>query len=330
MNISLNDPYLYIYQFPTTNILKSEKIRQLLLDINADYFYHIIDSSDLNELQDPMKKVLFLVTYIADLQAIERLKCRSVIKIIAYYLDREEFQIVDDKKFRAILKSRGFQYIYPDLTINNNRLDLIYPSCGKIIDTVYFKTIRNKFEINYLGDDIEEYLQVDPSSKFAEITQMGWYLRDMALNHADSLAGGIAVRFGQGFLTTATKTDKYRITPDRICYVESYSPHPNQIQVVGTCPPSSESALFYSCFQEFPDLNVILHFHHKPITIGEQFDRYRTSNYTSYGTWAEADIVTAKLRETADFVIANAHGEFAFGTDFDAAKNTIDRVVNLL
>ena len=85
-----------------------------------------------------------------------------------------------------------------------------------------------------------------------------------------------------------------------------------------------------SCFQEFPDLNVILHFHHKPITCGGQFDHYRTKKYIPYGTLTEADIVTAKLQETADFVIANAHGEFAFGSDFDAVKNTIDRIVNLL
>jgi Class II Aldolase and Adducin N-terminal domain len=332
MNTSLNDPFLYIYQFSTTNIniFKSDKISQFLSDVNGQYFYQIINSSNASELQDPTKIVLFLVTSITDFRTLEQLKCRSAIKIIAYFLDREEFQIVDDKKFRATLKSRGFQYIYPDRAIDRNRLDLVYPSCDKIIDTIYFKTIRNKFGLSYLSDDIEEYLQVDPRSKFAEIVQMGWYLREMALNHADSFAGGIAVRFGQGFLTTATKTDKYRITPDRICYVESYSPHPNQIHVVGTAPPSSESALFHSCFQEFPDLNVILHFHHKPITCGWQFDRYRTSNYIPYGTLKEADTVTAKLRETEDFVVANAHGEFAFGSDFSAVKNTIDRIVNLL
>lgn len=331
MNTSLNDPFLYIYRFSsTTNIFKSDKISQFLSDINGEYFYQIINSSNSTELQDPTKIVLFLVTSIADFRTLEQLKCRSAIKIIAYFLDREEFQVVEDREFRAILKSRGFQYIYPDRSVDCHRLDLVYPSCDKIIDTVYFKTTRNKFGLAYLGDDIEEYLEVDASLKFAEITQIGWYLRDMALNHADSLAGGIAVRFGGGFLTTASKTDKYRITPDRICYVQSYSPHLNQIQVVGTAPPSSESALFYSCFQEFPDLNVILHFHHKPITCGWQFDRYRTDNYIPYGTLAESDIVTAKLRETKDFVIANAHGEFAFGSDFNAVKDTIDRIVNLL
>ena len=244
MDTSLNDPFLYIFQFSTTNIFKSDKIAQFLSDISGEYFYQTIDSSNSSELQDPTKIVLFLVTSIADFRTLERLKCRSAVKIIAYFLDREEFQVVEDKKFRAILKSRGFQFIYPDRAIDRHRLDLVYPSCEKILDTIYFKTIRNKFGLSYLSDDIEAYLQVDPSSQFAEIVQMGWYLRDMSLNHEDSLAGGIAVRFGRGFLTTASKSDKYRITPDRICYVESYSPHPNQIQVVGTAPPSSESALF--------------------------------------------------------------------------------------
>jgi ribulose-5-phosphate 4-epimerase/fuculose-1-phosphate aldolase len=331
MNTNLTERTIYIYEFPTTNIFKSDKICQLLSDLWKACDYQIINSLDCDNLQNPAGIVLFLVTSIDDLQALSQVKCpSSVIKIVAYFLNHEEFEVVDDKNFRLALKSRGFQYIYPDCSINNNRLDLIYCSCAKILDTVYFKTTRNKFMLTYLGKDIEEYLQVDPSSKFAEITQMGWYMRDMALNHADSLAGGIAVRFGRGFLTTATKTDKYRIAPDRICYVENYIANSNEVQVVGTYPPSSESALFYQCFQEFPEIDVILHFHHKPISCGEQFDRYRTSNYIPYGTLAEADIVTAKLRETEDFVIANAHGEFAFGSDFNAVKNTIDRIVNLL
>jgi ribulose-5-phosphate 4-epimerase/fuculose-1-phosphate aldolase len=331
MNTSLSKRAIYAYQFPTNNIFKSDKICRLLSDLWKSCDYQTIDSLECENLQDPAGIILFIATSINDLQTLSRVKCpSSVIKIVAYFLDREEFKIVNEKKFRIDLKSRGFQYIYPDCSINNNRLDLIYCSCAKILDTVYFKTTRNKFTLSYLGKDVGEYLQVDPSSKFAEITQMGWYLRDMALDHADSLAGGIAVRFGSGFLTTASKTDKYRITPDRICYVESYSPQLNKVQVVGIDPPSSESALFYSCFQEFPNINVILHFHHKPITSGGQFDRYRTSNYIPYGTLAEADIVTAKLRETEDFVIANAHGEFAFGSDFEGVKNTIDRIVNLL
>jgi Class II Aldolase and Adducin N-terminal domain len=330
MDTSFSDQFLYVHRFSTSNIFKMDKICQLLLDLNNNCDYQIIDSFNSDELQDPTKIVLFLATSISDLQSLEQIKCRSVIKIIAYFLDHEEFKIVGNKNFRARLKSRGFQYIYPDRSVNSNRLDLVYPSYNKVFDTIYFKTIRNKFTLAYLGEDVEEYLQVDPSSKFAEITQIGYYLREMALNHADSLAGGIAVRFGRGFLTTASKTDKYRITPDRICYVENYSPHSNKVHVVGIYPPSSESALFYSCFQEFPDINVILHFHHKPITSGWQFDRYCTSNYIPYGTLAEADVVTAKLRETADFVIANAHGEFAFGSDFEGVKNTIDRIVNLL
>jgi ribulose-5-phosphate 4-epimerase/fuculose-1-phosphate aldolase len=330
MNLSFSDRFIYIYQFSTPNIFKSDKIYQFLSNFKSSYNYQVINSLDSPKLQATTKPILFLATSIADLKTLEQLKCRSKIKIIAYFITHEEFKVISDDKFRIALKSRGFQYIYPDCAISSNRLDLIYPSCDKIYDTIYFKTIRNKFTVTYLGDDIEEYLQVDPSLQFAEITQMGWYLRDLALNHADSLAGGIAVRWGRGFLTTASTTDKYRITPDRICYVEIYDPQANTVRVVGTHPPSSESALFYSIFNTIPEIDVILHFHYKPITCGWKFDRYRTSNYTPYGTWAEADIVTAKLQETRDFVIANGHGEFAAGSDFESVKTTIDRILNLL
>jgi ribulose-5-phosphate 4-epimerase/fuculose-1-phosphate aldolase len=331
MNANFSDKFLYVHQFSTPNIFKSDKIYQFLLDFSKSFDYQIINSLDNLQIQTSTKPILFLVTSIADLETLERIKCRSTVKIIAYFLTHEEFNIVKSKEFRAALKSRGFQYICPDRAINNNRLDLIYPSCMKICDTVIFKTTRNKFSVTYLGDDIEEYLQLDPSTELSLMVRMGWYLREMNLNNSDSMAGGIAVRFESGFLVTASATDKYRIiTPERICYVEEYDPQSNRIRVIGKHPPSSETALFHSIFNIFPDTNVILHFHYKPISYGTQFDRYRTSNYTPYGTWEEAEIVTAKLQETRDFAIANSHGEFVIGTNFDAIKNTIDRIVNLL
>jgi ribulose-5-phosphate 4-epimerase/fuculose-1-phosphate aldolase len=331
MNANFSDKFLYVHQFSTPNIFKSDKIYQFLLDFSKSFDYQIINSLDNLQIQTSTKPILFLVTSIADLETLERIKCRSTVKIIAYFLTHEEFNIIKSKEFRAALKSRGFQYICPDRAINNNRLDLIYPSCMKICDTVTFKTTRNKFSVTYLGDDIEEYLQLDPSIEFSLMVRMGWYLREMNLNNSDSMAGGIAVRFGSGFLVTASATDKYRIiTPERICYVEEYDPQSNRIRVIEKHPPSSETALFHSIFNIFPDTNVILHFHYKPISYGTQFDRYRTSNYTPYGTWEEAEIVTAKLQETRDFAIANSHGEFVIGTNFDAIKNIIDRIVNLL
>ncbi len=331
MNASLENRALYIHQFSSNNIFKSDTIYRLLVDFRKVCQYQIIEDLDDTRLQDPAAILLFLVTSIDDFEVLKQCKYPdSTIKIVAYFLSAEHFAIVDAKNFRLPLKARGFQFIYPDLSIDRSRLDLIYPSCAKILDTAYFKTTRNKFILDFLSEDIERHTQIDPRAAIAEIIEIGWYLRDMSLNHADSLAGGIAIRFGSGFLTTASKTDKYRIAADCICYVERYLPRSNTVRVVGTKQPSSESALFHKIFLERPNTNTIVHFHHKPITFGQQFDRYRTASYTPYGTELEAQIVVEKLHSTSDFVVAAGHGEFAIGHDFDRVQDTLDRIVNLL
>lgn len=160
--------------------------------------------------------------------------------------------------------------------------------------------------------------------------EMGRYLRNRGLNHADSFAGGIALRFGKGILVTASYTDKYQIGSDRICYVENYLPERNQVQFVGNFPPSSESALAYLAFQHFPSANLILHFHYKPITCAPELNHYRTSKYASYGTLAEAEAVVEKLQETDDFAIAYGHGEFVIAPNFAEAQTTVDKILSLL
>jgi hypothetical protein len=130
----------------------------------------------------------------------------------------------------------------------------------------------------------------------AQIVEMGWYLRDKGLNHSDSAAGAIALRFGDGFLITASNTDKYHVS-DRICYL-----------------PSSESGVVDYAFDRFPAANLMLHFHYKPITFATNLDRYRTAKYTSYGTLAEAQIITAQFQQDK-FAIVTATNAIGFAID---------------
>jgi ribulose-5-phosphate 4-epimerase/fuculose-1-phosphate aldolase len=331
MLTSFENRAIYIYQFPCNNIFRSDTVYRFLVEFGNLCEYQVINDLSDDRLQDPTAILLFLVTSIDDFEVLKQQQySHSTIKIIAYFLSVEQFGIVDAKNFRVPLKARGFQFIYPDLSVDRSRLNLVYPSCAKIFDTVYFKTTRNKFNLESVGEDIEKYTQFDPSVAMAEMTEIGWYLRDMSLNHADSLAGGIAIRFGRGFLTTASKTDKYRITPERICYVDGYRTAANTVRMAGIHPPSSESALFAAIFQERPNIQTIVHFHYKPITFGSQFAKYRTDRYAPYGTELEAQTVVKKLYSTRDFAIACGHGEFAIGANFERVKDTLDRIVTLL
>lgn len=323
------DRNLLVYRFAANSELKSQQIDTFLEGLRELCDYRMIDSLDSNaDLQQSGAIALFLVSDISNFEVLRHLNCpESTLKIVAYFLTEGEFQQVDIKAFRSPLKARLFRLIYPD---EFNTSGLIYASHMKVFDTIYARTLRNKFDSIQIGNDITTYTQIDPRSAIADMKEMGWYLRDMGLNHADSFAGGIALRFGKGILVTASYTDKYQIERERICYVENYISEKNQVQVVGNFPPSSESSLSLLAFQEFPSANLILHFHYKPMTSTPKLSHYRTSRYASYGTLAEAEAVVEKLRETGDFAIAYGHGEFIMTSNFTQAKAVVDKILSLL
>lgn len=332
--LNMNDSFpfgdrtLYVYQFAANNELKSQQIDSFLERLRKLCDHRMLDSLNGADLHQPGAIALFLVATISDFEVLRSLSCpESTLKIVAYFLTEAEFEQIDVKSFRSPLKARLFHLIYPD---EFNTSGLIYASHMKVFDTIYARTIRNKFDVIQIGNDIATYTQIDPQSAIAEMKEMGWYLRDMGLNHADSFAGGIALRFGKGILVTASHTDKYQIESNRVCYVENYISEKNQVQVVGNFSPSSESALSYLAFQEFPSANLILHFHYKPMTSSSKLNHYRTSRYASYGTPAEAKAVVEKLRETGDFAIAYGHGEFILAPSFTEAKAVVDKMLNLL
>ncbi len=157
---------------------------------------------------------------------------------------------------------------------------------------------------------------MNPQATIAEMREIGWYLRDNGLNHSDSFAGAIAIRFGKGMIINASKTDKYQIGSNHVCYVENYHTETNEIEYIGDSMPSSESLVANLIFQEFPAINLLLHFHYKAMTYSPKLDFYKTNKYVSYSTVEEAQAMVEKLRETGNFVIAFGHGEFCFTKNF--------------
>jgi Class II Aldolase and Adducin N-terminal domain len=326
---NFGDQSIFVYRFPGTTSTKVKLLESFLNEFFSLCKGQLIESIDeIPVFQLPRAIVLFLVSDISNFDTLLNLHFpESAVKVVAYFFSEEEFQKVNDKCFRSPFKARFFRVIYPDQV---TALGLRFPSVEKVLDTIYARTIRNKFNTVNLGHNIQSFTHIDPRSAIADIIQMGWYLRDMGLNHSDSAAGGIALRFGHGILVTASKTDKYQIDHDRICYLEDYISEHNIVKFIGNYPPSSESALAYHTFQEFPLANLILHFHYKPMTCAQKLQDYRTEKYISYGTFAEAKAVADKFRETPNFVIANGHGEFILASNFVEAKATVNRILSML
>jgi hypothetical protein len=325
-HLNLQDRTIFTYVFPTSDTVKIQILSAFWLKFNPLCEHQPLDTLEGVAKLPQSAVILFIATSLADLDVLVGLKLPpSIVKIVAYFFTEPEFQQIDINTIRIPLKSRIFRLIYPDEAASGLR----YPSAEKTVDTIYARTTRNKFNAISLGTDIAAFTQIDPSDAIAHLIELGWYLRDSVLNHADSAAGAIAIRFGDGCLVTASNTDKYHIG-DRVCYIADYLPEKNIIHYVGNgYLPSSESGLVDYAFKEFPAENLILHFHHKPITFAANLHQYRTAQYAIYGTPAEAEIVTAQFKRHK-FAIASGHGEFVLAANFDEAKATIDRVLDLL
>jgi ribulose-5-phosphate 4-epimerase/fuculose-1-phosphate aldolase len=327
MRLCLTDRPIYAYVFPTNDPIKIQTISSFWLKFDLLCEYQPIYQIEECDRLPPSSVILFLVTSLADLDLLIQLKLpQSIVKIVAYCLTEPEFQQIDRSAMRTPLKARVFRLIYPDRASSEG---LRYPSAEKTVDTIYARTIRNKFNVVNLGTDIANFTQIDPTDAIAQIVEMGWYLRDLGLNHSDSAAGAIALRFGDGLLITASNTDKYHVS-DRICYISDYLPEDNTVRYVSNgYLPSSESGVVDYAFARFPTANIMLHFHYKPITFASHLARYRTVQYTSYGTLAEAEIITAQFQQDK-FAIASGHGEFVLATSFAEAKARIAGVLDLV
>jgi hypothetical protein len=324
--LALDNRTIYTYVFQTNDPTKIQ-----VLSVFWKQFDLLCEYTPLDRIEDsaklpPASVVLFIVTSLADLDLLLQIKLpQSIVKIVAYILTEPEFQQIDRQSRRSPLKARMFRLVYPD----EASCGLRYPSAVKTFDVIYSRTIRNKFNVVNLDTDIANFTQIDPTNAIAQIVEVGWYLRDMGLNHSDSSAGVIALRFGDGFLITASNTDKYHVS-DRVCYISDYFPETNTVEYIGNSYlPSSESGLADYSFDMFPTANLMLHFHYKPITFAANLHHYRTEKYTSYGTFAEAEVITDQFQQD-NFVIASGHGEFVLAASFDEVKARIAGVLDLL
>jgi ribulose-5-phosphate 4-epimerase/fuculose-1-phosphate aldolase len=330
MNYSLafTNRFVVVYVFPPQNAFQQSCIDSFLSYLNHFCHYIIIDDIARFISFDRQNYIgIFIVSSIHNFKCLQKLDClNSSLNIVAYFLSGQEFQQVNCKNFRTPIKALGFKMIYPD----RYQQGIFYPNNQKILDTIYYKTTRNKYKNIKIGDRISAGDRVKLKEKFTEIIKIGLYFQEMKLNDTDPVAGAIAMRLGDGILINASNTDKYKIVEERICYVEKYLPKTNEIYWTGTHVPSSETAVAFLVFAEFPSANILLHFHDKRMTYAQQLAEYRTSKYVTYGTPGEAKTIVRKLKETGNFAIACGHGEFAIASNLAEAQANINQILTLI
>ena len=330
-NLSLDNSSILIHLFNIQDSQKQKTINFFLKEIGSLCDYRIKDLVNYNNNLSQTNVIgLFIITNPNDFEILMSYSFSELtVKIITYFLNPQEFESINNPGLRSRLKALGFRLVCPETW---DISDLVYASPLKVFDTIYMLTERNKFKfkIKNLGNSIQSYTNINPQAEIATIKQLGWLLRDRALNHSDSFSGGIALRFGKGALVTASRTDKYHIISDRICYVEDYNSQINEVSVAGELPPSSESGVFHEVFKRFPSSNIILHFHYKAMTCSSKLAQYKTLEYVTYGGATEAKVIADKFQETEDFAIAYGHGEFILAKDFSEVISVIDRVEKLI
>jgi L-fuculose-phosphate aldolase len=133
-----------------------------------------------------------------------------------------------------------------------------------------------------------------------------------------------------GNLSFRTERDSFIITGTCIglkdtlgndCFVEIHDCNilTKEILVTGTRPPSSETFMHYTIYQNRPDVQAIFHGHNRQITENAALLNIpETAEEVPYGTVELAESVLSILGENRFFVI-KAHGFVSLGKDMAEA-----------
>lgn len=225
----------------------------------------------------------------------------------------------DKKKFNDRLN-----FLRPD--IHKNGCVISYQ---KIFDNAICDSIRVKFSVNkvhnYVDKDILKYIV----PFFIEASNI---YKKYSLFHRSPSDGYFAIRVGNSFAITATKTDKIDLDIERICLVHKYEESTNTIEYSGKFLPSSDSVEVAIVFQLLSKINSVIHSH-----ASEKFTRNKSwSDWIKVPSlpYGEAELgysLTKALKNSKDgFVIMEEHGEvFAgFEPQWNSTIELVERCVS--
>ncbi|MFH1404263.1 MAG: class II aldolase/adducin family protein [Candidatus Altiarchaeota archaeon] len=181
----------------------------------------------------------------------------------------------------------------------------------------------------YVGRKFKtEFVQGDgPDPSLAgEIIGVGKRLNELGLTPEN--AGNISVRVGKGILITVGGVNKGELTGDDVVLVVGFDFH--TARVVGLKEPSSEVPMHWSIYEEFPEVNAVVHAHdmkavENAVMLEREFGFKTTTSREAYGTRQQAMEVVEALRESR-YAIIRGHGVVCAG---DSLEEALDRVVRV-
>jgi len=139
--------------------------------------------------------------------------------------------------------------------------------------------------------------------------------------HQDGAYGNQSYRRGKSsFLITISGMIPVKpLVTDNFCHIKKYDSGNKVFFTEGKNPPSSESFLHNSIYQEYPDINTILHGHSSLLeTHAKTLNIPVTDSFYDYGTQELADSALRLIDDTTRFFILKNHGFVALGHDIDS------------
>lgn len=194
-------------------------------------------------------------------------------------------------------------YLRADISLDNKCIN----SKQKIIDNLVCDTIRIKY--NPIKDETYKVLLDNEAIYF--FNTISKIFADYKLYHRSLSDGFIALRCGNGFFITATKTNKHPLDLTRISYVHYYDENRNELIYSGEFLPSSDVVEASFVFRDNPQINGLVHTHASDLfTRNHQFANKIKVGLSSYGIpelGKEINKVIAEYYD--DFIILQEHGE---------------------
>ncbi|MFO1151165.1 MAG: class II aldolase/adducin family protein [Alsobacter sp.] len=239
----------------------------------------------------------------------EFLKVHSSISIAFAYPSDRVMWAAEDLIEQAKRKfGRRLNVLFPDETVNGWKI----VSDQKIADNAVCDTVRVKYEPVHVGKCIK--LSQCEQKYFSEASRIfereGLYLRAPS-------DGYIALRRDNGFLITATRTDKVGLDLDRISWVRVYERSTNRLFYEGAYLPSSDSVEAAVLLAAKPDIQSLIHTHASRLfTRNPAYVNRILVPALAYGEPELGDaLVSAIPSSQADFLIMKDHGEIFAGAD---------------
>lgn len=177
-----------------------------------------------------------------------------------------------------------------------------------------------KFKTRFVEKRVLDYPEI------GELLEAAAKLGENGLLHG--IPGNLSVRREGGFLITAGGVDKAVLSKRHIVEVLGYDRKAGIVTASGVEEPSSEARMHFMIYQNFPEVNAVVHVHDETVLANPRkavsLGAAATEKEFPYGT-EELALEVVKALKKSDYVVMASHGSVSasssLGKAVDAAIN---------